>query len=271
MKNMYLARSRKMCYARIDLRDCHLYIRDGLTGTAAIKHSMGYMAAVTSIDVDGVDTNTDANLGGNANEIPVGARLLIAGDTSETIYTVTAASDSMGTWTLTISPGIGEAVADDAVVDILPQQVEIKVGEGNVTFSEKRNMTYELDRGTLDSVRQGDDVPVEVKLEFVYEFVKASNGEAVTPVEAIKGINGASTFITSSSDSCEPFSVTIVIEHRVPCGDTDGEITPMTDFRWEGLDYDLKAATISVSGKCKITDIDAFRGTLLEWEQSLIA
>jgi hypothetical protein len=49
--------------------------------------------------------------------------------------------------------------------------LEVKIGEGNITWTEKRNMEYTLDRGQLDTVREGDEVPVDVKIDLVYEFL----------------------------------------------------------------------------------------------------
>jgi len=47
----------------------------------------------------------------------------------------------------------------------------VKIGEGNITYSEKKNREYMLDRGSLDAVRDGDDVPVEVAFDFTWEYI----------------------------------------------------------------------------------------------------
>ena len=43
--------------------------------------------------------------------------------------------------------------------------LEIKVGEGNLTYSEKVNREYTLNRGILDKVRDGDQTPMDVSFD----------------------------------------------------------------------------------------------------------
>ena len=64
-----------------------------------------------------------------------------------------------------------------------PQQINIKIGEGNLTYTEHRDYTYLLDRGWLDTVREPKDVPMDVKLDAVYEHITSGTGEAVCPME----------------------------------------------------------------------------------------
>ena len=141
------------------------------------------------------------------------------------------------------------------------QRIEVKVGEGNVTYSEKKEYEYLRDRGNLDTVKEGDEQPVEMSMEFVYEFVRATSGEDVTPVDAIKGINDASEWVSSSSDLCEPYAVDILLKHCVPCGTDEDEDVLLPDFRWEQLDYDYEAATIAVSGQCNVSNATVTRST----------
>ena len=81
----------------------------------------------------------------------------------------------------------------------------------------------------------------------------------ITPVEAIKGINAASEWVSSSSDLCEPYAVDMLLKHCVPCGTDQDEDILLPDFRWESLDYDLGAATISVSGQCNVSNATVTR------------
>lgn len=135
-----------------------------------------------------------------------------------------------------------------------PQEVEVKIGDGNLTYTEAREYEYELDRGSLDTVRQGDDQPMEVTIDFVYEFVTTGTGEAVTPVDALKGQGGASEWVSSSSDLCEPYCVDIEIDHEPDCGATEKELTVFPTYRWDSLEFDLSEATISSSGRCNVVE-----------------
>ena len=150
-------------------------------------------------------------------------------------------------------------MVDDAVITFLPQQIDVKVGNGNLTYTETKNYNYELDRGNLDTVREGDEAPLEVSLEFVYEFVRTGTSEAITPVDAIKGIGGASEWVSSSADLCEPYCVDLVVFHDPPCGTAENETTTFPEFRRDSLEFDLSAATISCKGKCNVSEADIER------------
>src|SRR4030042_5669083 len=103
--------------------------------------------------------------------------------------------------------------------------MEVKIGKGNLTYTEAKEYEYLRDRGNLDTVKEGDEQPVEVNLEFVYEYVKTSTGASITPVDAIKQIGGAAGWISSSADQCEPYAIDILAKHVLPCGtdaDEDG-------------------------------------------------
>jgi hypothetical protein len=136
-----------------------------------------------------------------------------------------------------------------------PEELEIKVGEGNVTFKETSARTYELDKGRLDTVRNGDEAPVEVSLEFLWEWLKADTGLPPTPVDALKKRGEAADWVSSSADPCEPYCVDIEITLAPDCEDgSKNEVILLPDFRVEELNYDLRAGQISVSGKCNVTE-----------------
>ena len=154
----------------------------------------------------------------------------------------------------------------DAVITIIDgttpvNSVEVKVGEGNLTFSEKRNMQYILDRGVLDEVREGDEVPVDVSLNFVWEYLRAASGSGLPTVEeALKNIGEAAAWVSSDSDTCRPYAVDIKILYKpspVSCGDQ--ETILLSDFRWEGLDHDLRGGAVAVTGKCNVTQATVSR------------
>lgn len=131
-----------------------------------------------------------------------------------------------------------------------PKWIEMKIGDGTLSWDEKRNMEYKLDRGVLDTVREGDEVPMDVKFDLMYEFVRSSTTNVPTPEEALKKVGQAAGWASTSSDACEPYAVDIVVIYAPPCGGEKKEVVILPDFRWEDLNHDLKAGTISCSGKC---------------------
>lgn len=246
--------------ARIELRDCTIYIRDGLSGTAKLS-------ANASVSGNTANINTVVtNLVSSNQAIPVGARLTFGGEDVQTIHTVLTANTVNGVtdW-VSFSPALGagnynSGNTQNAVV-VLPQQLEVKIGEGNLTWSEKKEYEYLLDRGDLDTVKEGNEVPVEVSLEFVYEHVTTGTSEDISPADAVKKVGGAVAWVSSSADQCEPYAVDMVVEHVSPCASAgiQDETLTFQDFRYESLDYDLSAATIAVSGKCNVSTINAVR------------
>ncbi|GMU26125.1 MAG: hypothetical protein AMXMBFR16_10300 [Candidatus Uhrbacteria bacterium] len=240
--------------ARIELRDATIYLQDGLSGTAAVNEASAANND-TTLTIDGVNLNTTVS-----NQVPVGARFTLANE--NTVYTVTGRTPTNGATTdINFAPGIvnGANMANDAVITFLPQRLTIKIGEGNLTYTESKEYQYLLDRGDLDTVREGDAQPLEVSLEFVYEFVTTGTNEAVTPVDALKQSGGANEWVSASSDLCEPYCVDVVVLHDPPCGTAQNETTTLPDFRYESLEFNLSDATIAVSGRCNVVSASIAR------------
>jgi hypothetical protein len=132
--------------------------------------------------------------------------------------------------------------------------LEIKIGEGNASWTEAKDYSYDLDRGNLDTVRELDQQPCEVSLDFMYEYVKTGTGEDVAPVDALKGIGGAAEWVNSATDPCTPYAVDLVIFQDVPCGTTQNSEYSFPEFRYDSLDFNISDAAISVSGRINATE-----------------
>lgn len=123
----------------------------------------------------------------------------------------------------------------------------VRIGEGNFTWNERRNVDYTRNRGVITEVRLGDDEAVEVSFDFIWDWISASAGGSVTIVEAIKGT--AAAWVTAG-DSCEPFAVDLQLQISPDeCGSTDETIT-FDEFRWETINPDLRAGAIACTGRC---------------------
>lgn len=237
--------------ARIELRDATIFMQDGLSGTANISE-VTPTATDTDVDVDAVVTNA-----ATTTLIPVGARFTVDTAGNTLTYTVTARTPATTapTTNVVFTPAWGSdtPVTNDTMT-FLPQQIEIKIGEGNITYSEHKDYEYLLDRGNLDTVKENDQVPMDVTLDFVYEFITTGTNETITPMDAVKQKNGAVDWISSSADPCEPYAVDIVIDHNPPCGTAQTETTTFPDFRADDKDVDVGDASINVSGRCNVTE-----------------
>jgi hypothetical protein len=244
--------------ARIEMRDVTIYIQDGLAGTGNLSAN-GTLNDVT-LNVNTVVLNTTVN-----DAVPIGARLYISGETANTVHTVTARSpDSVNTTnTVNITPILGAGTYNsgnaEGAITFINQRIEIKVGEGNLTWTEAKEFEYLRERGDLDTVKEGDEQPTEMSMEFVYEYIKTQSGQTITPVDALKQQGEASEWVSSSSDLCEPYAVDVLAKHCVPCGTDEDEDVLFTDFRYESLDFDTGDATISVGGRCNVSEATVTR------------
>lgn len=245
--------------ARIEMRNVTIYVQDGLSGSAVMTNNASVNDA--TFNVGTVNLNTT-----DTDQIPVGARFTVAGETASTVHTVSARGPASGT-TLNINftPVLGAGTYNSAnsanAVTFMNQRIEVKVGEGNLTWTEAKEYEYLRERGDLDTVKEGDEQPVEMSMEFIYEYVKTSSGQTITPVDALKQAGEASEWVSSSSDLCEPYAVDVLAKHCVPCGTDEDEDVLFTDFRYEGLDFDVGEATIAVSGRCNVSSPTVTRST----------
>jgi hypothetical protein len=228
-------------------------IVDGAALTGSTISSLG------TIGLQSISLNST-----NVDLVPVGARFTIASETGTPIHTVTARDNSDQdalTLRVAMTPALVSAVVETDVITWLPQRITVSIGDGDLTWTENREMIYDLDRDLLDTVRLGAEQPLEIDLAFTFEYVTTESGQAITPVDAIKQLNEASEWVSSSSDLCEPYAVDIFVVHCVPCGTDQDQDFTFTDFRWESLDYSIQDASIAVSGRCNITDAATTRTT----------
>lgn len=134
-----------------------------------------------------------------------------------------------------------------------PLEIEVKIGAGTISFSEKRNIEYLLSGGNLDEVREGNEVPLDVSFSVQWEYLKTKvSGTDTTPFDALKGTDPL--WLSSDTDGCRPHAVNIQIEidparRNNSCTGDISTIT-MPNFRYESIDGDLVSGTLTVAGKC---------------------
>lgn len=238
--------------ARIELKHCTVRFVDGHSNTGAVNE-MTPADGMTDLDVDAI-----------TGIIPVGCRFTIVGSTQT--YTVTATMETMSNTTnITFTPALATAdgiPADNAVITFTGRALEVKVGEGNLTYTVAKEYSYDKDRGILDTVRELDEQPLEVSLDGTLEEIRSISGDDTpTPSEVLLNEGAAATWESSSSDACEPFAIDIEVEIVRPCGGVQREIITFPDFRPESVDYDFQDATISTKGKCNVVTPTVVRMT----------
>lgn len=134
----------------------------------------------------------------------------------------------------------------------------LKIAEGTLSYDEKKPRKYTKDRGLLSSVMNGDEEPVDVKLDVIWEFITASSGSP-TPEDAVKRRGQASAWVSSDSDVCNPYAVDIVIRYLPACSPTQNEKITLTTFRYEAINHDFKNAMLALTGKCNVTQATVTR------------
>jgi len=140
-----------------------------------------------------------------------------------------------------------------------PNELEIKIGDGVLEYTERRTIEYELDRGVLDEVSEGDEVPVDVSIDFIWEFLRASVGDPPTVEDALKQRGEASSWVSSDADTCRPYAVDIEITVDPPCGAIQNEVILLSDFRYEELGHNIREAQVSVRGRCNVKEATVTR------------
>lgn len=232
----------------LDLKNATIFLKDGYSAEGKVNNVAGYAAdAVTMI----VDTFTE--------DPPIGATFTIESGTQR--YLIGASSTKT---LLNFTPGLVVAVLDNDDIHVHGRQMEVKLGDGNLTYSETRNMEYILNRGVIDEVREGDEAPVDVALTAQWQFITGHSsdpgGGMPTIEDVLKNRGLASDWVSSDTeDPCRPYSVDIEIFYEPVCDTVQGESIMLRYFRYEKLDHDARAGTIATTGKCNVLEAEATR------------
>lgn len=229
--------------AYIDLKNCRFFIEDGWSDSGAVNHTAGYSIGATAIVVD---LFTDELVPGNI--------LTFSGHA--TVYTLVSETPTSSVTTgIVISPPLTASVADDEVITVGPHVLEVTMGEGNLTFDEKRALEYKLNRGLLDQVRLGDQAPVDVNFSFAWTFLSSPSGGTIPTVEEFFRKTGPAALFKTTGSDCEPYAVNIILEQTQPCASDSSAIERITlpQFRHTSLNHDPKAGTVTAQGTCNTT------------------
>jgi hypothetical protein len=234
--------------AVIDLRSVTLWVTDG-TVSAIVPGAVNLVAGYPAVLPFTTSATSTIVVDTFAVKVPVGSYVRFG--THMQFYEVLASTPTTGATTgLTIYPALLSAQADDAVINVIGNGIYAKLGEGNLTYSEKRNLIYVRDRGYIDTMKVGDDEPIDVSLDFTWEFLRSAGAGFVPTIEeAVKQVGQAATWVSTSADPCEPYSVNVWLLDIPPCG-TDAESIQLPEFRWTSLDHDLKGGKVSVKASC---------------------
>lgn len=232
---------------RIDIRrNTNVRFVDGFSATALVNNVAGYPAGTTTMTIDTVVSGP----------VVVFAQFEVAG--SKRIHVVTATD---GTTTITFTPALTGAVLDNAVITFGGRSLDLKHAEGEVTYSEHREYEYETDRGQLGEgigfAKQLDDVPMDVEISLIWEYLTAADGETTPTMEdVLKQTGPASTWESSEIATCADYALNIQLEVLPQCdtANVQREIITLEHFRWEDLDHNAGESSIAMTGRCNATE-----------------
>jgi len=257
--------------AQIDIKEATITAFDGTLGTVALesapsdsdltltaisKHigsdkisiemlDPGTATAALGIVVDG--RKITVNLATSASAITSTAALvkgIIDGDADASAL-VTVALETAGT-------GIVEAQVEVTLDG--QKSFSIKIGEGNLTYSEHRNVEFTRDRGILDTVKNADEEPLDLTIDGTWEWVTGVPSSGTPTFEDILNNSGeASTWVTTADDTCQPYCVDVELWNAPGCILIEDEIIMFEEYYHESVDHDLSEGTIATAGRCNRT------------------
>lgn len=129
--------------------------------------------------------------------------------------------------------------------------IAIRIGEGNFSYTGKRNIEQRKARGQLDKVREGEEDVTSITFQFVWDLMISSDDEPPTMEEVLYGEAG---WTSASADTNAPFSVHLQIVRSLTCRQpngtnyTDGETYNFPEFYQEELSHSLKDSTVDCKG-----------------------
>lgn len=132
--------------------------------------------------------------------------------------------------------------------------VEIKIGQGNLTYSEKKQKEPVKSRGKLDTVRENEDQEMEVAFNFMWEYLKATGLEIASIEDCLKRRGAAAGWVSACPDIKAPYSVHITVVHIPPCQAVYKETILLPQFNVINLAHSLLDATVAATGWCNATE-----------------
>ena len=221
-----------------------------ITHTDPGGNSQPLTITVTGYDID-ISLATDG--GGTITSTAQQVIDAINGDAAASALVVAATAPSND------GTGLVNALAQ-APLATGPRALILKIGEGNITWTESQPRIYTKDAGRLDTVRDDDEEMVELRFDAIWEFLRASTGQPVTPTDALKNRGEAAAWVSSdTADPCQPYSVDLEIQYAPNCSPVEQEYYIFPKFRWETIEHDLRNGTLAFSGMCNVTEAKTSR------------
>jgi hypothetical protein len=130
--------------------------------------------------------------------------------------------------------------------------IVVRIGEGTLTYSTKRDVQQRKSRGNLWQIREGEEQVTEVSFQFIWDSITSSGDEPPTVEEALYGLAPGWTSASAGIDPNGPFTTNLQLVNQVPCyGIAGGFITETFNFpifSHESFDQSVKDSTVDCKG-----------------------
>lgn len=142
-----------------------------------------------------------------------------------------------------------------------PESLEIKIGTGQLNYTRRKNYEYRLDRGVLDEVVEGDQVPVELSMDAVWDFITGDSTPTVTVEDAIynEGQAAAVPWVSTDADPCSPYCTDVLVSYIPACSSVEQEDVTFGQFRADEVQHNYREGQLSIRARCNITKPTAVR------------
>lgn len=131
--------------------------------------------------------------------------------------------------------------------------IDVKIGEGTLEYTEKREIEFVKSRGQLDTVRDNEEQPIEVSMTFIWEFIFGGGTEEITVEDALKKRGNASAWVSVSADAKAPYCVNLEVIYIPPCAGVKTETLVLAQFHFIELAHNLKDGAVALKGNCNIS------------------
>jgi hypothetical protein len=262
--------------AQIDLREATIKIWDGtlptlvtddtyLTFEAISRHMCSRRISITLIDPETVAAETTVSVDGYDIEITLANTTgsAISATSGDVVDAIEASDDASALVTAEAASAGTDVVAAQEITYLEGQNsLTVKVGDGNLSYTSHRKVEFTLDRGEIDTCRTAPDDPMDIQLDFTWEWLTSESG-AITPTfeEAIKKKGPAVSWLTSATDQCQPYCVDVEVLNAPACAEFANELIILEEYYYESLDHDLKKGTVSTKGRCNRRKASVYRYT----------
>lgn len=137
--------------------------------------------------------------------------------------------------------------------DVTPNEIEIVLDEGNLSWSESYPMEFKMNRGKLASgaVREADEEPCSISIDAQWKNIISSSGDGPTPYEFARQKGEASSYV-STGDDCDPYCIDVeIVFDNSECSSSEDETILFEKVYFETFNFNPDSPAISMEGRCK--------------------